>query len=1076
LNHILDLEKESGRLQHDIFSKIVDGNTVLLLGAGASVGEKRYLSKEIIQYYSEYKAIPELSQDIIEFVDILSKTPGFSRNEFDGFVNDLVGKLSPTVLHESIIDNNWKEIITTNFDLLVERAFDALKQKRKPTYDLKVTRNITEYAFNPANTEIKYVKLNGCASDLGKFPFVFSTDDFDKAARFYKQVLQSFRSLSENINVLSIGYSFTDLFSKHFFERFDKLNRNKRWIYSIDPYVKDEMLPYFASKKIAVIRCTGQEFFEKLNQWQAANHDAIISAKRINFLNPKNETIQLSRKTKINLDGCLVQLAEHCPAPAITASEYYQGSEPTFDVVKKGLDVIRKKEVETIKNKFLEVHNNQKESIPIFAIEGSFGVGKSTFCYRLIGDILGEGGYNFLAIQIIDSTRIRINDVAELVRGCGTKNIVFLFTGIEVDSRFKDLAYFRNLLNKEQFTGFHISIICSIRTNILNRFFSTSAYRDFYSITLPDTFTEAELADLVEKLNSAHVITVRDVQAKAALVQKIMKNYSGDALLALIDLVSSGYHDRILRDAISQLTKKSKLAFLYTSLLYQYSIRMPAGLARELISKDWEEFKEEVLEYDGKGILIQEDSNEKGLNSDIYLRTRHPIISQKIVALLLPTEDDKYREYLILISKLVESYDTSRLIVDLLKGIRFTEELSPEKVDGLFDAASKVFETNSHFNIQYAINLQNRGTEKDIQNGLQILTYVDSLQDKLKDVRNHRITHRKACLNFALARLKSEQTGEDVSLIIAEAKDLFEIKMALDPQSFYSYSDYLKMLLWQLKISDEGRAKQLSELVEFENTLNKALDFVEDRLDEILKIKSEYLLFRNEKYGNGDKKYLQFLEQISMDESLAHISAILKFNYYESLGDFQECEKIIMDIEQFSRYDSSLKMLVKYYGKRLQYRHWRDRLLELVKTNSRIEKLDSLRFHYYSMIMYAYMNDFYNCNIHADVLRELNHFFNPEFIEYWKENDNNADRVFEGVVIQKANGMKVIKIPIFQQTFLISKYDYKSTVLQENKPILVKIRFQINGIRCDIIPPSAEETNTPPLKNEEATRSPNTRQ
>lgn len=73
----------------------------------------------------------------------------------------------------------WREIITTNYDLLVERAYDETSNDSSNIYDLKVVRNIEQYNYLESNTEIKYIKLNGCISDKGLYPLAFSSEDFN---------------------------------------------------------------------------------------------------------------------------------------------------------------------------------------------------------------------------------------------------------------------------------------------------------------------------------------------------------------------------------------------------------------------------------------------------------------------------------------------------------------------------------------------------------------------------------------------------------------------------------------------------------------------------------------------------------------------------------------------------------------------------------------------------------------------------------------------------------------------------------------------------------------------------------
>lgn len=83
----------------------------------------------------------------------------------------------------------WKEIITTNYDLLVERAHDEISNNTSFPYDLKVVKNTNQYNYFEANSEIKYVKLNGCISDKSLYPLAFSSEDFNSLKPFYKAVL-----------------------------------------------------------------------------------------------------------------------------------------------------------------------------------------------------------------------------------------------------------------------------------------------------------------------------------------------------------------------------------------------------------------------------------------------------------------------------------------------------------------------------------------------------------------------------------------------------------------------------------------------------------------------------------------------------------------------------------------------------------------------------------------------------------------------------------------------------------------------------------------------------------------------
>lgn len=224
MEHILSLEKDYEEQLNDLFENINEGNTILILGAGASVGEKKYLSQQVIEYYEAKKNTFYNISNITEFVDVLEKTKGFDRKEFDRYVYELLNNLEVTEAHRTIASIPWRQIITTNYDLLIEKAFDKIRGTSEHVKDIVPVRSIQEYNNLTEINEIKYIKLHGCMSDKSKYPFVFSTKDYSKVKKFYRSVLNSLKSPSDKIKIVSIGYSFEDTFAYSFLKTLDSEN------------------------------------------------------------------------------------------------------------------------------------------------------------------------------------------------------------------------------------------------------------------------------------------------------------------------------------------------------------------------------------------------------------------------------------------------------------------------------------------------------------------------------------------------------------------------------------------------------------------------------------------------------------------------------------------------------------------------------------------------------------------------------------------------------------------------------------------------------------------------------------
>jgi len=145
MEHILDNSAKSIEfLEGKLFPSIYKGETILFLGAGASVVNKKYLSQEIIEYYQDKLGIDLEAKNLIEFMDLIRARDDFDRNDFDNYVLSLVDKLEISSLQRSIAQIKWEEIITTNYDLLIETAFNQALNTNGGV-KLRLVRNRDEY-------------------------------------------------------------------------------------------------------------------------------------------------------------------------------------------------------------------------------------------------------------------------------------------------------------------------------------------------------------------------------------------------------------------------------------------------------------------------------------------------------------------------------------------------------------------------------------------------------------------------------------------------------------------------------------------------------------------------------------------------------------------------------------------------------------------------------------------------------------------------------------------------------------------------------------------------------------------
>lgn len=1050
MDHILDLTDKKQEL-HKLFEKIAEGNSIAFLGAGASVGEKRYLSMEVMEYYEDYLGESLDISDITKFVDILSADPKFDRIHFDSEVTQMIEKYDVTDGHKIFASIPWREIITTNYDLLVERAFDEIKPTSNQIFELVHVRRPNEFHYGKSNSEVRLIKLNGCISDKREYPLAFSSEDFKKLNGFYKKVLNSLKDLSDKVSFFSFGYSFQDDFGKQLLEKFDSYNyRDRKWIYNIDPFPNEKILPYYSKNRVCIVKCTFQEFFEKFKEWQESEYGIVVKRKKIAFHNSKNQHINIPNKLAVNLGNVLKQLNDDSKEVYIKDEEFYKGEEPNYGVIKRNVDVVKKDVYDKTSNFIIKkLQENHDPFLPIFFLKGDFGIGKTTFTLRLINELSKNSEFDVVSFEILDFIKLRKEYLIDLFQYCNAKNVILFCDEIEIESSFKSLIELRRELSVEQFNDFNLLFLVPIRDNIYEKYKQQRLLRKSYELDINGNFNNAEVSELLDKLKSCGLIDFKDEANKKRLQDRIKTQYGNDSFISLLEIVTNGNHVKNLLSAYEELSKEMQSAFLYTALLHQFKLKMPAGWLKQIISLDWERFANKVIKVEGKGILIQESVNSYGNDPDLFFKTKHPVIAKNLIDKIVPKKDKQFRLFEKMINKISYSENNSYLINNLLKTIERLDNYSSSKIEKLYDLAYNNFSDDPFFLLRYSMNLQFRGGMDNLKKAIKHLVYAESLLER----RNHRFIHRRAVLNFNLAKiiLKENRQKETVAnLYLSESEELFQVKQLMDPFSAYGYIDYIKLLIWELKNLRFEKEDKVVQRIKIEELFDLAQKTVTDDINRIFNQKAEYTEFLKEE--TSDKEYLFYLEELYNDPDLRSYACILKYNYLENIeneDNSKTMEELIDEMENYLENNEVVKFLFKYYGRRLYNPNYRIKLFTLSRKHSFLEEEISLRYYYFNFLAESYNKHFAEGRKMLKNIKQKFNGLNPTFHYIWSDSDGE-EIFFDGIIrLWHKTKYKCIKISQHQQFVPLVKGDYSDRKI--NEIVRVKLHFYLNGIKAEII-------------------------
>jgi hypothetical protein len=1036
-------------LLHGVFEKIYHKNAISLLGAGASVTNNQFLSKELISYYEGKIARSFGTDDIIKFVDMLQATPNLNRADFDRFVVEQIARLKPGPGHRIFVSIPWKQIITTNYDTLIEEASDDEIRNHNTHYKLHVIRNKQQIDYQQEDNELSYIKLNGCKTDLSLYPLVFSTDDFKRQASYYKKVLQGFRQFSSEIIFISFGYSFTDIFAESLLERIASSDvRQKKILYCVDPFINDNRLSYLASKQIAVIKMTFDEFFMAYKDWFEDNNKNYIRSLQ-KFTNPDASNIVIGVASRLALDSNIVQLKDDYRMPhRIKKIDFYSGEEPNYQVIVEDFDVIRVREqnslLSEIKKSFAE---HTRTAIPKFIlIRGDFGTGKTTFTLRAIREYL-RNTTDTLAFEITKPSGVKKGSVAKLIEESSATQFIFYCDNIETDSIFKGFNDLRIQLATEQYSNLKIIFISSIRGNILEKF---KHHTRLNIVNLSEfnhnaQYSEDELIHLVENLKDVGMLNYRDVAERNAITQMIEREYRGDSFITLYKLIENGKHYKLLEKAFEELSQDVKIAFKITALVHKFNMLCPAAIIKEATkASDWSEFTDKVLKGDGKGILFQESRPSVRNEPDLFFKTKHPIIADALIKTFLRNAE-KNMLYKSIFSSLSYSEFNAGFIIDLIKNIRLNDnDISQGQIDNYFELAKREFELSPHFVVGYITNIEkNTNSIQTLENCLDEVTLFEGTLE----YRNHRLIHRKATICFKIARLLIRGSERNSALSYADdAEEWFDIKKHMDPLSSYSYLDYFSLLMWKL-LNFSLEKEQLLKLHKSINTLfDEAYRILSGNTDALDKIFAEY----SQTIGLGavHSEYLEFLLNRYQEVEHRPSAAILLYYYYDFVKDEGKALQLLDELNRYKDNQDVVYFLFKYYGRNLHEPNNRIRLFDLISKNSFLIEASPLRFFYFRAV-----SEFYNLRW-ADGWNELQELkaekfqsLNPDFFLYWKDSDGKEE-VFEAEIIKERKVKKVrVTKPFYKAFYLVNgNYDAFKITQQVN----VKLKFFLDGVKAEI--------------------------
>lgn len=656
---------------------------ILFLGAGASrdanhpKGEKIPQGDRLRDLIADKFLGGALKDKPLTTVSaIASREAGLAA--FQLYVHDLFQPYEPADFHLMIPQFRWRVVATTNFDLIIERAYKESKSslqtlvktvKDGDSFDLRLSRET-----NP----VGFYKLHGCIDHYADLdiPLILGSEQYANYEKNRVRFYARFRDLGMDYPIIFAGYSISDPHIQRFLFDLTDQQIGRPPYYMVSPDLTDFEVRYWGGYNVVCIKAT-------LQQLLAALDNAIPKTARAVPIAVGGGTLSIRRHYRVSeadepqlivsyLEADAKHIHSGLAPPLQDPAEFYRGYDNGFGCIVQNLDAKRAVTDSVLVDAVL-LSDEDRKPAELFMLKGPAGNGKTVALKR----IAWEAGvtYEQLVFYAESSAGIRIDPLAEIHRLTGKR--IFLF----VDH----VALFRNevrdLLSAARSKSIPLTIIGTERDN------EWSIYCEHLESFLIQDFSvrylsESEIKDLLVLLERHRALGLLETYSQQDRIHSFTHGAERQLLVALHEATLGIPFEDIVVDEFRRIEPAAaQELYLDICALHQFGAPVRAGLISRASGIGFEQFSKEFIRPLENVVRIVEDKHTK----DIHYTSRHRHVAEILFNRVLPAPDDRFDLLARLLKAINVDYSSDReTFARMIRGRGIVELFSNIELGRLF--------------------------------------------------------------------------------------------------------------------------------------------------------------------------------------------------------------------------------------------------------------------------------------------------------------------------------------------------------------------------------------------------------
>ncbi|MCK9202457.1 MAG: SIR2 family protein [Gallionella sp.] len=623
-------------LTSHLVETIQRGEAILFLGAGASIGAKNEKGEAPPSGYKLRDMISDRFLGGQLKSKSLAQVAEYAKNEaslpeVQQFIKDIFVHFQPADFHLLIPLFRWYAIIGTNFDLIIERAYEQCKDRQQTLSPiLQDGDRFTDIQRDPA--QVPYLKLHGCITHASDphLPLILASEEYAKHRKNRERLFRHFQDWARERPVIFCGYQIEDSNIQQILFDLTDLGMHRPGYGLVDPGLDPIAARYWGGKRFTVYPSTFQEFLRGLDAKIPRSSRGLAS-----LIRTTTTTIQPWFNTHVSPSTTLLKYLqdelEHVykgmPTSGVQPDDFYKAVKIDWGVFQQDLDVRRRIADDVILESFLD-SDSKRDLLDIYLIKGHAGSGKSVALRRIAWDIAND--FDGFVFFLKEGGLLRREPLAEIFSLTGER--IYLV----VEDAVPHVKDIQGMVSWAEKSKLPITLLLGARTNEWNVYSGDLEARTRSEYELND-LTEYEIGQLIERLAKHNALGRLTKATPEERLEHFKLSAQRQLLVALHDLSGDKPFEEIVFDEYKNVVpEEARILYLDVCTLHRLGIGVRAGLISRISGITFEYFNRDFFRPLEHVVKTYFDSSTR----DNMYRSRHPLIAEMVFrqALHEPTE------------------------------------------------------------------------------------------------------------------------------------------------------------------------------------------------------------------------------------------------------------------------------------------------------------------------------------------------------------------------------------------------------------------------------------------------------